>query len=197
MKTALSFAERSLQHKEDMETLSLCTQATAQLIQLDKLEWDSQSTESIEASGTQWEPDPLGRNIVGTLPSVTCAPELQITADNTLNSVFRGYTVEFNVTAAFNILPNMVHSYAEANRPITLSVKAFYDGIRKSKQIYEVTVKKISSHNWKVSFQPSHGTHTILVEITARGEYGQRTTSKTVEYTIQAQIQYRDLSFLL
>ena len=55
MKSALSFAEQSLQHKEDMETISLCTQATARLRQLNQLDWDSQSTEIIEASDREWE----------------------------------------------------------------------------------------------------------------------------------------------
>ena len=160
LKGTLTFAKRSLQCTHDLELLVLGSQVMARLKELNKLQWESESTETIEKTARRFDHmEPVSLSTLGELKTTMIPNCLDISLEMS-SSAQLGEPVEFNVALGIRSKTNMMKKQNQQ-----FSVEILY-GMARVKIPHPPTVIPFpNGRTWSVTFNPVvSGAHVVQVK---------------------------------
>ena len=160
LKGTLTFAKRSLQCTHDLELLLLGSQVMARLKELNKLQWESESTETIDVTTRKfYSKEPAGLDTLGELKT-TKTPNYNEVSFDMPSSCQLGEQVNFDVALGTRLNTKMMRK-----QNLQLSVYIFHGEAEVGIPDPPTVTPNSNGRSWAVSFIPIvSGAHRVIVE---------------------------------
>ena len=161
LRGTLTFARRSLQCIHDLELLLLGSQVMARLKELNKIQWDSDSTVTIDMTSRKFShKKPTGLNKLGEINRFTMTPTSMGVYCEMPSSAQLGHQVKFDVAYGVKL-----KKLVARKRSQQVSIKILHGSSRTEILHPPIVTPNPNGRTWSVTFTPIvSGAHVVQVE---------------------------------